>query len=321
MRKAALVIGIIAAVFAGLGAVLKLIDFPGGSLSLVLGTLLFLIFSILLLIFQLKHSVTPLRKVAVVCGFITALTLGVGLLGLALQWPGTILVLTGMVFTAAFIGTFFGSMSKEPGTKLIGGLTVVVVLFYASLGLGWMKAEQERSEVRQKMAEFALLQEKFQAESAKGTELFRRYSNDTIADGADELFISSTEMVMKIEAIQSELVDAVNGYDHAAREEFYLAHPLDFDTPTWLLVGENPAMPGGRAVGLRETLETYRNEALSPEIPLDIDLSREIDGKHWASANFYHVTAIDAAARLLQMEIKVLEAQNAALEKRIFVNE
>ncbi len=320
MRKAALITGIIAVFITCVGIGFKLMGLPGSAIAL-LGAFIFIgIFSPLLLTYQLRQSPPRLKRLADITGLVVAFTLGVALTGLTLHWPLTYLLMFGMVVTALYAGLFFSSLNKTPGAKPFGVFTVLVLLFYVALAGGWMLAGKADAESGQKMAVLIERRARLKVVMEKNEQLVLDAVADRIHTGADKLHDQSMMVINELETLQNELINASSGHQlRGSDSAIYLERPLDYDTPTYFMIGENPAAPTGRAVGLRKKLVEFRTSDLAPEIPLDIDLSPQINGVSWEQANFYHVPVVDVLAYLVKIETAVLEAENTALEKGIFV--
>ncbi len=201
---------------------------------------------------------------------------------------------------------------------LIVGITVVLL----AGGIFAFSSMTNNEEGEKKIAELIVLREKLQAAMDKNESLVLVAVGDRVHTGADRIHDQALMVINELENIQNELLQVSNGHQvRGAGKDFHLEHPLDRDKPTWLMLGEDPGQPTGRAVELRRRLEQFRNIDLAPGIPLEIDLSPQINGESWERANFYKKPLADVLAVLVKMETAVIEAENTALEKGIFVNE
>lgn len=199
-------------------------------------------------------------------------------------------------------------------------ITGIIAVFITCVGIGFKLMANTDEESGQKMAMLLERRARLKVVMEKNEQLVLDAVADRVHTGADKLHDQAMMVINELETLQNELINASSGHQlRGSDSTIYLERPLEYDTPTYFMIGENPAAPTGRAVGLRKKLVEFRTSDLAQEIPLDIDLSPQIDGMSWEQANFYHVPVVDVLAYLVKIETAVLEAENTALEKGIFV--
>lgn len=318
MRKASLISGIVAVSFTFLGALLKMISFPGGSFLMMIGAFLFLfIFSPLLLIYQLRQASPPIKKLADVTGIVVAFTLGSGLLMATMRWPGWILTAAfGVIIAVLFLVLFFLSAGKMAGFKPFGIFSYIAIIFYALLLFGAQKGFVTGEEMKQKMATFnehmiTLNSMVPETENAVQATL----SDSAQYESAVTLHANTSTMIGFIEQVKAELIAHDNGT--MPGQDRAIAHPLGYDVSTHYLVGIDPHHPTGKGVELYRELKEYRENNLNADIsfPESFDTSAE----EWTKEKFYHVPLVEALTKLTDTEIALLTAEQQAIRKRSFV--
>lgn len=318
MRKASLISGIVAVSFTFLGALLKMISFPGGSFLMMIGAFLFLfIFSPLLLIYQLRQASPAIKKLADVAGIVVAFTLGSGLLMATMRWPGWMFTAAfGVIVAVLFLVLFFLSAGKMPGFKPFGIFSYLVIIFYTLLLFGAQNGFVTGEESKEKMARFNDRMITLNSMVAPTENAVQETLGDSaLYESAVTLHANTSTMIGFVEQVKAELIAHDNGT--MPGQDRAIAHPLGYDVTTHYLVGIDPHHPTGKGVELFRELKKFRENNLNADIsfPESFDTSAE----QWATDKFYHVPLADVLTQLTDTEIALLKAEQEAIRKRSFV--
>jgi hypothetical protein len=328
MRKAALVTGIICAVFTVIAAVLKLTGIPGGSF-------LFLIFAgafagvVMPMHYfaQTRIAQPGIKRIADFLGIITGMHLIIGLLFVALNWNGSMLFFVQGGFLALFfIGTFVVAAQKQGViTKWFSSFTVLFLIVVAALAIGCVTREVQKEETN---TQYVVLQEEVSKYTAARKEMDQRmavFSADTadqsLDSAANRFFADAIVLIKEIEEYKCAFLERLNRGESCRDDQgaYRVSRPDDYDISTMMLVGPDPQNLTGEGVNLYERMFRYRNYVLHPEVSFGVPVREQTGYKEqWVKDNFYHATALETLTRLTQIQTKICESVNESIDKRLF---
>lgn len=331
MRKAAFVIGIICAVFAVLATVLRFIGFPGGSLLYIGFTSLFSVVSVGLHLGSLfKESTDRTRRIALVVFWFGLVDLQVGLLYAAMRWDGTLSILLQalMMNVAAVILLIISAKKPSVTTKWFSSYTIVAVVIYVSLVVGWLLAGEKRVfGVEHSQAYYSELAD-YTAANIKYDSDRKAFCSDTtnalVLNDANHYFDQMELLLLEIENIKARLIEEQNSYysSEKLRRTEVLKHPEAYDYSTMLLVGADVQHPNGIGMELYRALADYRTNDLHPEVAFGVPVSNDsVQKEQWVKDNFYHLPAIDAMTRLTVIQNNVVQSALISIDKKLFVKQ
>ena len=314
MRKAALNIGIICAVFAVAGAVMKWVQFPGGSLLLILGVGIFSLFALpIQMIYNLRRNKNGLRKTADVVGWFGIWFLLFGILYKAQSWPGAYVVMLGGIALTLLFGLLFvlASRKQEVITNWISGFTICTLIILLSVGSAWAetKGDHEIMEVQYSAYHSVLDNCKNKIEEANnGVHQINLIENRTEADNeAMIVAMHGMELINYIDKVKTELVSYSNT-GITTSDETDIKYPLDIDYPTLYLVGSEPTLPTGKGLEVYDALVYYKDSMLVGgqfSVPVTDD---PVARDQWVKDNFYHATVLEALTRLTKVQTAIAES-------------
>lgn len=319
LRTAALIIGIVFAVFAAGGALLKLGDIPGGGTLLVLSTGCFCLFALpLQLIYNVRRNKIAVRRVADVTGLFGTWFLLLGLLYKAQAWPGAHTVLLSGIFFTAFFGVLFFAASRAENAVVnwFPGFTVTVLVMLVSLGAAWMEKSVDTASLDEQAAQFRMKKDECAALLARTNELVAALDADTGAATADAyaLHMRAIKALQQVEDAKTGLIEAAN-HRYGATDDNTIHNAGDIDITTMYMVGIDVVHPTGKGIEVYWLLKSYREEILPADVAFTIPVSGDAEAQEqWVKDNFYHATVLEALTRLTNVEIAMLNALNTALE-------
>ncbi|HTF04896.1 MAG TPA: hypothetical protein VK826_12805 [Bacteroidia bacterium] len=328
MRKAALIVGIVCAVFAVLAAVMKLTGFPGGSFLFLIFTSIFSVVALPLHLASLfKETKNGMRRASLLVTWFGLAALQIGLLFAAMSWPGPFPILVqGVVFSLVALVLFMVSSKKEGVvTRWFSPFTVLVVIVFASLSTGWTQA-QERIEFGEEHLATYHVQDSAYAELmsnvAERSNVFHGDTANVSVDSAARIYFDEAfDVITYIEELKAELANSSNhGLTPLRAEQGPLIHPDEYDTPSWFMVGPDVQNPTGKGMELYDRLWRYRSKVLHADVAFGIPVkSTMVDKEQWVKDNFYHVPAIDALTRLTVVQQNILQSVSESMDKKLFV--
>lgn len=328
MRKAAIIVGIICAVFLVIAAALKLLGIPGGGILMVIFSGTFISGAMLLnLGHQLKQNTDKVKRAADVSGWYAGGTMLMGLLFLAQRWPGAKDIFIQAAFAGLIYGVLFFIASKRPmvTTTWYSRFTTLYLIVVACLGVGWISAEKKNAVTDDARRIFDKELKSYVEVKSRTDSLIEAFRMDTanleLDSAANELFIHALELIEEIEEYKCGYLarlnhdEGCNGKDIA----YFISKPDDIDVSTYMMVGEDVTKPAGHGIMLYGIIAVYANKKLHPDISLGIPTNNAADYKEqWVKDNFYHATAYETMTRLTQFQHKVYLSVEASISKNLF---
>jgi hypothetical protein len=327
VRKAALILGIVFAVFAASSLFLRMSDIPGYGLLGILAAGCFSLFALpVQMIYNLQRNKNGLRRAADVTGLFGLAFLLCGLVFRLQRWPGaTMLLLSGIAFTTLF-GILFIAASRQEGvhTQWFPGFTATVLITLFALSIANVYSTKENMEMSSQFSAYESSRSTYEANKGRCYEsLLEIDTTGSIPDSvkllAHHLYDSTLLLIGEIEMIKNELIVRSNDNAGSAQSKDRIEYPDDIDTPTWYLVGEDVVHPQGAGMDVYELLKDYRYELLPESVAFTVPVSSNIDEQQqWTKDNFYHATVMEALTRLTNVQIAIQNALKAALETHAY---
>jgi|GEM_PF-2573701 len=331
MRKAALIVGSICAVFSLVAVVLRLIDLPGSAVLFVFFSSLFSVVSLgMYLGAQLRESHTFLRRVALAVLWFGLTDLQIGLLYGAMSWTGVAtIVLQGvvLVITGALI-YFLAGRKQEAAAKLYPVFAVSAVVVYVSLLVGWITAKERKIFGSEHLITYKSEFAAFQADSSTMNKVAKEFVLDsaggTLLNDAEVFFTRTGKLINRIDEVKQTLINE-NNKQFICRESdscIVLNNIEDFDLSSMLLVGTDVEKPSGKGMDIYAALLQYRTSDLHSSVDFVIPVSSDQTQKEqWVKDNFYHVPAIDVLTRLTVIQRSIIQSARMSIEKEQFVHQ
>lgn len=323
VRKTAYILGTICVVMSLLGAFLKLNSLPGGGISLILFTSLFSIAAMPLFLYSLSKAETEkaMQFAIRLCGFSFAV-LQVGLLFCAQRWPEPMkFIYAGLAGQIVFVIVFLVNVRKPSvKTKSFSIFTVLAVLILLAL-VGGCYDRSKDSEIE--AAQYAAL-DQVRSDLAialnHSYELLQDTGSDTLFgnDSANVALLSTAaDLVDYIQDIKNEIVSNSNyGVSASLDEKNNIRYPLDHDTPTFFMVGSDPANPTGKGLELYDQLLKFKTNILPAGVYFAVPVQDDAEMQtQWVKDNFYHATVLESLTRLTKIQIEICTSVNTSVEK------
>lgn len=323
MRKAALIVGIIFAVFAAASAFFRLADIPGHGLLRVAGAGFFCLAALpLQLIYNLKRNNSGLRRTADIVGMLGMWFLLAGLLFKAQNWPGAHVVLLGGLLITAIFAVLFIAASRQPGasTEWFTGFTATALIVVASLCVGWMKSSENNEWYREQLMAYEACIDEYESKQGRPYELILEKDTSGVPDHNDTmavlLYESANRTLDYIERVKANLVLESNEAIGIEGERNAIFNGEDIDVPTWYLIGEDITRPTGEGLYVFDAIREFRQDALAKTVNFTIPTPSGTEVQdQWVKDNFYHASVYGALTRLTYVQIAIQNAVITALEQ------
>ena len=162
MKKTLIYAGLTASFFTLLGSFLKVMHWPGASVSIILGIGTFcLLFLPLMIVLKFRDEVTPTDKLVQSLGLLAGMTASMGFLFKIMHWPfANILMFSGLAgFTFLFVPLYFITRVRRPELRFNTIINSVLMLASGGLLFAMMNLSKGKVDEASKLHYKALVEE------------------------------------------------------------------------------------------------------------------------------------------------------------------
>lgn len=342
MKKAVLITGLISTIMIVLGALFKIQHWPGAGPLIVFGVMIHVLaFLPLWMIFRVRETQGGLGKAIAVLGFLFLFLVYISILFKVMYWPGggPMLGAAFAILLIVYLPMLLIRIKQETtrSVNLIFTFFIAVPLIIMLLGQrvppylnSYVVVEKRMKELYQKLDRAnERYYEPLKILTAEDIERIQPYFDKVsrIQSMTNDLeqYITSLRAVVvsETEKIPLDIADTLAVSYFLAKE--------NYDIPTYILIGEDPASPKyGQftAKQLKEKLNSYRQELQSlvdsagskkrfdrsaPLQTTDICYPIYNTCELWEDGLFYHMPLASVVVILDQLKIEVKITEGAAL--------
>jgi hypothetical protein len=345
MRKAANIFGIITTVMILLGVIFKMQHWPGAGPLIVFGVMFYVLgFLPLWMIVRLKETPGGKGKTLIVISFVVLLFFFIALLFKVQHWPGgsPILVLSALLAFVAYLPLLFANI-KEEGTRPIGFLFTLFIVGPAILLLmgqgqksnnllnSFVPVDQRLKENHSTMEKANdRLYDDMEALSSLDAEKAKPFYQKAaqlkkMTDDLDNYIKDiRVKIISETEKIPTNVADTI--------PIMYMYSKNNYDIPTWILIGDDPAAPRDgeySAKDLKEKIESYRQavslmmktgqakKRYESSAALQTGSIQIYYGFHetWETGLFYHMPLAAAVTMLDQLRVELRYTEGIAISE------
>lgn len=336
MKKLLYILGFTSVFFITLGTLFRLMHWPGASLTLLFGNILFgVLFIPLFCVNGLLTADTPLLKIAFGSGFFSISGIFTGVFFKVMHWPGAsqILIFSTILFLFITLPFYTISSSKNLNMKFrdfifLVFFAVIANLFLLFYGLNYtrpifdtfIKLEEtlisNKNNIERLNSNYYLTFDKFN--------MLSNVNNNSILKlkkGADELISYIEELKIEVITI-AEGQESPGIYDHTA------IFAIDnYDIPNEVFFGKNNADILKKAISeyndlileiydLNEgdNVEEFKKYLIKLAPPYTFRYHSNVD---WSEFMFYNTPLIGVITLLTSIELEIRNSENFLLEELI----
>lgn len=341
MKKAVLITGLISTIMIVLGALFKIQHWPGAGPLIVFGVMIHVLaFLPLWMIFRVRETQGGLGKAVVVAEFLVLFVFYIGILFKVQHWPGASPFIVLSVLLAAFVFTplLLINFKKERERQLwfLPTLFIVapVIMIMLAKNIGrsaldsFISVDHSLSGLSMQInSNSEIFYEKVRAlESMDPGKMKPVYEKALkLRKVSDELheyiYDLRSHLVSNVQMVEPEVADTLKVAD--------MYHRDNYDIPTWILIGSDPANPSeGRfsAGELKSKIEAYREMLIeligNREATKNIGLSttgKAMEGygviESWETSRFYSLPLGAVVNALDALDIEVRNAELTAIHE------
>ena len=210
----------------------------------------------------------------------------------------------------------FISARKGSPVKLNGVFSILPVLFYLLMALGWKSGHDQKAVVEQKFAEYQAIMETARREVQSCSDLVLQLSDPTHIELIQENNDQVNTLLLYINQLKNELVAFSNNQmPESVDATTSILHPLDYDHVTVFMVGVQKEVVTGKAKELRQMIGSFQS-SLSPATTFSIQPVDQPDGESWEAHEFYHLPLIDALNKLTSWQMEIVKSARQEIEMK-----
>jgi hypothetical protein len=322
MRKATLITGIVAVFFGLIAMLFRLQQWPGGGISGIFGVFIFcFLFQPFFLVHVIQNSGKKFAVAGRVSGMLAFMALAFALLFSIQNWPGpTFIFIIAAIFGIAALAAFYLYLRSAKETFLLNRtFTLLSVLFLFLQTLTFFISDNNRAGINTRIADYQLRETSRKNLTAT---ILKMGFSDTAA-AAD--FNSITQLSAAADNYLADLNCLIltqvmylppQGCDTLS-PQFY-EEWNESDRVTYLLVGETPEMPQGKATELLLKLQEFKKESEFAGLTAAIDVpetGNKPAGIEWIRNHFYHKTMVEDITYISELRISIQEHRIAVQQK------
>lgn len=323
MRKATLITGIIAVFFVLIAALFRLQQWPGGGISGIFGVFIFcFLFQPFFLVHVIQKSGKKFAVAGRVTGMLAFMALAFALLFSIQNWPGpTFIFIIASVFGIAALTAFYLYIRSDKETFLVHRtFTVLSVLFIFLQTLTFFISDSNRSGINTLIADYQLRET--ERKNLTATTLKMGFS-DTAASSdyyaITKLSAATDEYLADLNCLILTQVMYIPPQACDTLSPQFYEEWNESDRVTYLLVGETPEMPQGKASELLLKLQEFKKESELAGLTATLDIP-ETGNKpadiEWIRTHFYRKTMVEDITYISELRISI-QKHRIAVQQRL----
>lgn len=324
MRIAALLILILAAFLFCVSTAFKFAAWPGGSIGLMLATILYiLVYTPLYLAFTLRNeTLQPIRN-NLITGSIGSAAVLTGLLFFNLHWDSALLMLIvgGLAGITALV-LFFKNQKDHAGLfksyRTFRIMTLILILLSAACTIPTIRKNNRMEEHLQFYISVK------EDHTKAGDELKEIVKNIDLEDSTQVALFEDSKANANVDLIifmiQREIMSMESGYAINNLDEIdpETIHWDNYDLPTYFLVGDDPNNPRGKGKEILSELQGLKSNLHARGIELNISLpANNEENTKWINDHFYRKDIAETMAFLYTLRTELAKQLCAEMKKNI----